>query len=120
MSAATIKARGQNICTGLCVPEAFELATLIYRSVWQRVGHPGRGKKPEFKLERYPTLDELACCASCILGICYTFNPASSELGGHESRLLSSKVCREWMAEMRERSLPIQGSTLPTQAICLH
>jgi hypothetical protein len=41
MSAATINARGQNICTGSFVPEAFELA-LIYRSVWQRL-HFGSG-----------------------------------------------------------------------------
>jgi hypothetical protein len=30
----------------------------------ERIGHPRRGGKPEFKLERYPPLDEPACSVS--------------------------------------------------------
>jgi hypothetical protein len=29
------------------------------------IGHPRRGRKPEFKEGRYPPLDEPTCCAAC-------------------------------------------------------
>jgi len=32
----------------------------------ERIGHPRRGGKPEFKEGRCPPLDEPACCASCL------------------------------------------------------
>lgn len=37
----------------------------------ERLAHPRRGRKPEFKLERCPPLDGAACCASWILVIVF-------------------------------------------------
>ena len=44
----------------MCLAFMFGLSDLLANDI----GHPRRGRKPEFKLRRYPPLDEPTCCAS--------------------------------------------------------
>ena len=59
----------------------------------ERLGHPRRGGKPEFKLERYPPLDEPAC-SLWILLLSATDEPVTSQSGSSEIRRRMRMNCR--------------------------